>query len=219
MESFLNREGGVVVAAVIRTIQDNAAALSEIDGAIGDGDHGINMSKGFAMSGERLAGKSFDLSEGLAEVGKVLIGEIGGAMGPLYGTFFREMAKASKGHESIDAPLFETMLDKAAGGVLALGNAHVGDKTLVDTLSPALDAFRAEATAGRPFTQALSAMAAAAERGKESTRDLVAKVGRASRLGERSRGVLDAGAVSCWLILKSMADSMRGLLEKGSATP
>ena len=217
MESFLNRQGGVVVTAVIRTIQDQAASLSEIDGAIGDGDHGINMSKGFTMAAESLAGKSFDMSEGLSEIGRVLIGEIGGAMGPLYGTFFREMARASKGHESIDAPLFASMLEKAAGGVLALGNAHVGDKTLVDTLSPALDAFRAGMKAGRTFAQALSAMAAAAEKGKESTRDLVAKVGRSSRLGERSRGVLDAGAVSCWLILKSMADSMRGLLEEGSA--
>lgn len=212
MESFRNREGGVVVTAVIRTIQSHAASLSEIDGAIGDGDHGINMSKGFTMSGERLAGREFDLSEGLAEIGKVLIGEIGGAMGPLYGTFFREMARASQGHESIDAALFDSMLEKATNGVLALGNAHVGDKTLVDTLVPALDAFRAEAGAGKPFAQALSAMAAAAEKGKESTRDLVARVGRSSRLGERSRGTLDAGAVSCWLILESMADSMRRLL-------
>jgi dihydroxyacetone kinase-like protein len=217
MESFLNTEGGVVVGAVIRTIQAHAAALSEIDGAIGDGDHGINMNKGFSMAGERLAGRQFGLSEGCAEIGSVLIGEIGGAMGTLYGTFFREMARASKGHETIDAPVFDSMLEKAAGGVFALGNARIGDKTLVDTLAPALDAFRAEVKAGGSFAQALSAMTAGAERGKESTRDLVARVGRSSRLGERSRGVLDAGAVSCWLILKSMAESMRGLLDKDAA--
>jgi phosphoenolpyruvate---glycerone phosphotransferase subunit DhaL len=215
MESFPNSGGGAVVDAMIRTIQANAAALSEIDGAIGDGDHGINMNKGFGMCAERLAGKQTDLSQGLAELGTVLLGEIGGAMGPLYGTFFREMAKASGGQEHIDASVFESMLDKAMSGVVALGNARVGDKTLVDTLSPALEEFRTAVKAGRSFAQALTEMAAAALKGKESTRDLIARVGRSSRLGERSRGVLDAGAVSCWLILSSMAESMRELLEEG----
>jgi phosphoenolpyruvate---glycerone phosphotransferase subunit DhaL len=211
-DGFPNREGRPVVDAVIRVIQDNAAALSEIDGAIGDGDHGINMSKGATICAERLAGAQVDLSQGLETLANVLMGEIGGAMGPLYGTFFREMAKASKGQERIDSPVFQGMLEKGLSGIVALGGAKVGDKTLVDTLVPALGAFAAAAQSGKPFPDSLAAMSAGAEAGKESTRELVARVGRSSRLGERSRGLLDAGAVSCCLILTAMARSMRDLL-------
>jgi dihydroxyacetone kinase-like protein len=212
---FLNRDGGRVVDAVIRVIQENAAALSDIDGAIGDGDHGINMSKGVTLCAERLAGAPFDLTQGLMTLGTVLMGEIGGAMGPLYGTFFREMAKASRGQETIDSRVWQSMLEKGMAGVVALGNAKVGDKTLLDTLAPALRAFSAAAAAGKPFAEALALMGTAAEAGRDSTRDLVARVGRSSRLGERSRGVLDAGAASCCLILTAMARSMRELLDAG----
>ncbi len=214
-ESFLNRDGGPVVDAVIRVIRENAALLSEVDGAIGDGDHGINMSKGAGICAERLAGAAYDLSQGLQTLGTVLMGEIGGAMGPLYGTFFREMAKACRGQESIDSRVCAGMLEKGLNGIVTLGGAKVGDKTLVDTLAPAQAAFSAAAAEGKPFAEALAAMAAAAERGKESTRELVSRVGRSSRLGERSRGVLDAGAVSCALILGAMARSMRDMLDAG----
>ncbi len=212
MENFRNKDGGRVVEALIRTIQENAVLLSDIDGAIGDGDHGINMKKGFTLCAERIAGKSLSMSDGLSTLGSVLIGEIGGAMGPLYGTFFREMAKSSREKESIDASVFQSMIEKATEGVVGLGNAHVGDKTLLDALAPARDAFGAAVRTGKTFSEALTAMAEAAEKGKESTRDMVARVGRASRLGERSRGVLDAGAASCCLILASMARSMSQLL-------
>jgi dihydroxyacetone kinase-like protein len=215
VESFPNREGGRVVDAVIRAIQENAAALSEIDGAIGDGDHGINMSKGVTICAERLAGTQFDLTQGFLTLGTVLLGEIGGAMGPLYGTFFRAMAKASKGQERIDSRVVYGMLENGMAGVVALGNAKVGDKTLVDTLDPAVRAFAAATARGGSFSDALAAMGVAAETGRDSTRDMVARLGRSSRLGERSRGVLDAGAVSCCLILTAMAGSMRELLEAG----
>ncbi len=213
MDSFLNGDGGVVVLDMIRAIQNNAALLSEIDGAIGDGDHGINMKKGFTLCAERVAGKQLSLTDGLKTLGTVLLSEIGGAMGPLYGTLFREMASASSGIERIDSQVFSSMLDQALAGVVTLGGAHVGDKTLLDTLVPAVSAFHSGGKSGRSFSQSLADMADAATKGKESTRDLVAKVGRSSRLGERSRGVLDPGAVSCWLILKSMADSISTLLK------
>jgi dihydroxyacetone kinase-like protein len=212
MESFLNRDGGVVVEAMNRTIQNNVSTLSEIDGAIGDGDHGINMNKGFTMCAERLAGKKCGLSESLTTLGAVLVGEIGGAMGPLYGTFFLEMGKASKDRERIDRQVFQSMLEDAARSIADLGNARVGDKTILDALYPALDAFSAAGRRGRSFSEALGDMAAAAEKGKEATRNLVAKVGRSSRLGERSRGTLDPGATSCALLLASMARSMTDLL-------
>jgi dihydroxyacetone kinase-like protein len=139
--------------------------------------------------------------------------EIGGSMGPLYGTFFTAMAKEGKDAEVIDAEVFERMLDRAVAGVAEVGGAKVGDKTLMDALVPALESYRKALVEGAEFEAALEHMAEAAERGKEATRELVAKVGRSARLGERSRGVLDAGAASCALLLRAMADSAAGLLQ------
>ncbi len=218
MEHFLNQEGLFVVQGLIDTIQRNKEYLSEIDGAIGDGDHGINMNKGFTLCRERLGDAPSSLTAGLKVLGKVLLTEIGGSMGPLYGTFFREMAKASENQEIIDKTVFGAMLTAALAGVQTLGNAQVGDKTLVDTLVPAVNAYQAALAAGESFGAALAQMREAAERGKESTRDLVAKIGRASRLGERSRGVLDAGATSCYLLLASMADSIGEYLAQHGST-
>jgi phosphoenolpyruvate---glycerone phosphotransferase subunit DhaL len=214
MESFLNKAGSIVVYDLILTIQNNKEYLSEIDGAIGDGDHGINMNKGFTICKERLDGDKVNLSDALKTLGKVLLTEIGGSMGPLYGTFFMEMSKACDGKEKIDKQVFGNMLNAALTGVQNLGNAKVGDKTLIDTLNPAVDTYLAVADQGASFKQALQAMKIAAEKGKESTRELIAKVGRASRLGERSRGVLDAGATSCYLLLVSMAISITALLQE-----
>ena len=209
--SFPNAKGRVVIDALIEAIDGNAELLSEIDGATGDGDHGINMRKGFLMVRSELDG-DVDLSAGLQLISDILLTRIGGAMGPLYGSFFGEMGAACSDTEYIDAILFGTMLDSGRAAVEDLGEAHVGDKTLLDTLVPATETFHASVAAGKGFNEALVDLAAAAEQGKESTRDLVAKVGRASRLGERSRGVLDAGATSCWLLLTAMAAAMQGLL-------
>jgi dihydroxyacetone kinase-like protein len=214
MEYFLNTAGAVIVENIITTIQENTAYLSEIDGAIGDGDHGINMNKGMTMCQEQLAGKDADMTTAIKTLGRILLMEIGGAMGPLYGTFFREMAKASQGQKQIDAQVLLAMLKAALSGVQGLGNAKVGDKTLIDTLVPAIEAYENALHAGENFQAALEELKRAAEAGKDSTKDLVAKVGRSSRLGERSRGVLDAGATSCWLILQAMADSIIPLLQE-----
>ncbi len=213
---FPDAKGGRVIEEMIATIQANAKALSEIDGAIGDGDHGVNMSKGFSICRERMAGRSVGLVEGLSTLGEVLFSEIGGAMGPLYRTLFSEMAQAGKGEQTITAEVFARMLEGAVAAVKELGNAKVGDKTMIDALDPALAEFQRVARSGGGFAAGLAAMAEAAERGKESTRDMVAKLGRSSRLGERSRGVLDAGAASCSLLLGAMARSMTGLLEAPS---
>ncbi|MBK8022609.1 MAG: dihydroxyacetone kinase subunit L [Chloroflexi bacterium] len=213
MDSFPAANGSQIIRRLVATIQDNAAYLSELDGAIGDGDHGINMSKGFGLALAQLDEQA-DLSTGLATLGETLFTEIGGAMGPLYGTFFSEMAAACQNRKTIDAILFGTMLQAGLHGVQDLGDAKVCDKTLVDTLAPATKSYVAALTAGATFAEALQRMARAAESGKESTRDLVAQIGRASRLGERTRGHLDAGATSCYLILDAMAGSMLALLAK-----
>jgi phosphoenolpyruvate---glycerone phosphotransferase subunit DhaL len=212
MESFSNANAGQVVQRVISAVRENTASLSDIDGAIGDGDHGVNMGKGFGMAAERLSGGTAGLSAGLAEIGSVLLTEIGGAMGPLYGTFFRSLARESRGAAEIDAALFETMLKKAREGVVSIGGAHVGDKTMLDTLAPAVDAFSTARAGGKGFADCLRVMMKAAETGRDSTRDLVARLGRSSRLGERSRGFLDAGAASCCLILTAMGQSIIEML-------
>lgn len=214
MDSFKNKDGGVIVSSLIKTIQENKTYLSEIDGAIGDGDHGINMNKGFTMCADKLEGKTVDLNTALKTLGRILLTEIGGSMGPIYGTFFREMAKCCADKEEIDKEVFGSMLTAAADGVSALAGARVGDKTLYDCLSPAATAFNASASAGDSFTTALDKMKDAAEEGRDSTINLVAKLGRASRLGERSRGVLDAGATSCNLILSTMATQAKLLLKE-----
>jgi len=201
--------GKEIAMAVVRAIQENKDYLSEVDGLIGDGDHGINMNKGFTMFADKTAGKeAMKLDEALRLLGRTLLGDIGGSMGPLYGSFFLEMARTAKGHESVDGLLFADMLDAALAKVQSLGNAQVGDKTLVDCLFPACQTFRGAMGGSGDFEQALEEMKLAAITGRDGTTNLMAKLGRASRLGARSIGVPDAGACSCCVILCAMADEM-----------
>ncbi len=208
MENFTAEQGTALVDAIIKVIQDNTAYLSEIDGAIGDGDHGVNMNKGATQARTQLDEKQdYNMSSGFKVLCDVMLDDIGGSMGPLYGSFFRQLFRGSKGKDIIDIDVFGDMLNKALDSIKDIGGAKVGDKTLLDTLEPAVVAFAEAKNNGKSFVEALEAMKIAAEKGKESTVDLIAKVGRASRLGERSRGVLDAGATSCCLILTTMADA------------
>lgn len=205
--------GKPVLDGLIHTIQENKGYLSEIDGKIGDGDHGVNMNKGFTLCRDKLEGKTYTLSEGLKTLALTLMEGIGGSMGPLYGVLFEEMADACADKTEIGAKDFETMLDNAVEGVMDIGGAKRGDKTLLDTLIPAKEAFSQALEQGRDFNLCLQAMSAAAETGWKETENMVAKIGRASRLGERSRGVLDAGATSCYLLLNSLAETLPGMLK------
>ena len=211
MDGFLNKDGKIIITNLIKAIQEKKGYLSELDGQTGDGDHGVNMAKGFSMCGEQIDG-SLGFGEALRILGRVLLMETGGSAGPLYGTFFKEMAKACKNEESIDKELFGKMLGDAVSAVALLGGARAGDKTLMDVLFPASEAYGAALSSGMGFSGALSHMKEAAKTGWLSTKGLAAKTGRASRLGERSRGVLDPGATSCYYILDSMADSIESLL-------
>jgi dihydroxyacetone kinase-like protein len=212
MDSFSNLRGAVIVSELIHTIHEHKQYLSDIDGAIGDGDHGINMNKGFTDCGKELAGNPGDLTHSFKVLARILMGNIGGSMGPLYGMFFKAMAGECAGAETIDAVKFGVMLKAAEAKVREIGGAAPGDKTLLDSLVPAVEAFRVAITNGQSFREALDRMKAAAKQGRDSTKEMVAKVGRASRLGERSRGVIDAGAASCCLILESMADTIKKLI-------
>ena len=213
MQAFPTAGGQAIILQVVDTIVANRDHLSEIDGKIGDGDHGINMAKGFAMVGKQLAGGDAGFAEAMDTLGFTLVSEIGGSMGPLYGNMFMDMGAAVKDLEAVDAAAYRRMLAAAIEAVQALGSAKPGDKTLMDTLVPATEAFGKAVDDGASFAQALDALDAAAEAGRDSTKDMVARIGRASRLGERSRGVLDAGATSCCLILTTMGAAIRPLLQ------
>ena len=214
MQGFANTGGQGIVQAVIDVIVANRDYLSEIDWQNGDGDHGINMAKGFAMVGKQLAGGSASYAEAMDTLGFVLVSEIGGSMGPLYGNMFMDMAAAVGDADWVDTERYRDMLAAAIGAIQALGTAKPGDKTLMDTLVPAAEAFAAAVSGGAGFAEALDALDRAAEAGRDSTKDMVAKIGRAARLGERSRGVLDAGATSCCLILTTMSAAIRPRLEE-----
>jgi dihydroxyacetone kinase-like protein len=206
MQSFANSEGSRMVHNMIKVIQSNKQYLSDIDGAIGDGDHGINMNKGFTMCEKELEKTPGDLTHSLKVLSKVLMTDIGGSMGPLYGMFFRAMAKATESKAAIDREVLGEMLMAAEEGVRNIGNAEVGDKTLLDSLVPAVEAYRQAAADGKSFSECAEEMKSAAIKGRDSTKDMIARVGRASRLGERSRGTIDAGAASCCMILITIAD-------------
>ena len=212
MQSFSNVGSGDIVLAIAQRIVENRGYLSDIDGLIGDGDHGVNMAKGFSLAAERLRGEPEPLAAALAALGDVLMTEIGGSMGPLYGMMFSGFAEALDGVEEIDAAAFERMLRHGLEEVQSIGDAKVGDKTLIDAFAPALQAFSATAAKRDDFAAALDALIVAAEQGRDSTVDLVAKIGRAARLGERSRGVLDPGATSCAIILRALAEGAKAKL-------
>lgn len=210
--SFSNTAGAAIVTDLITAVQGQKQYLSDIDGKIGDGDHGINMNKGFTLTGEQLAADSGDLTSSMNALSKVLMLKIGGSMGPLYGMFFKAMATATDGVASIDAAVFGQMIEGARANIQKISKAKPGDKTLMDVLVPAVDAYQAALEAGGAFGACLDAMSTAAVVGRDATEDMVAKLGRSSRLGERSRGVIDAGAASCCLILQTMTATSKTLL-------
>ena len=212
MEKFTQEAGSLIIDRLILAIQENKQYLSDIDGAIGDGDHGINMNKGFTLCREALDKQNGDFTYGLKTLGTILMMKIGGSMGPLYGKFFLSIGKALEGVDEIGRDEFGQALRAALDAIHAISPAQVGDKTLMDVLIPADEAYAAAAAEGRSFAEALDAMDAAALKGRDSTVDMVAKLGRSSRLGERSRGVMDAGSASCYLILHTMADTVKELL-------
>ncbi len=201
-------EAAFIVTDLISAIVANRDYLSEIDGAIGDGDHGVNMAKGFSLCGKALGDPVPGLKESLGVLANTLMAGIGGSMGPLYGTFFGDMAGSLDGEATLDARTFGKMIRAGQDGVLDIGGAKPGDKTLIDTLVPAVEAFDAALAAGKTFAACLDDMTEAARKGRDSTVGMIAKVGRASRLGERSRGALDAGSTSCCVILETMAKSI-----------
>ena len=179
--------------------------LVDLDRAIGDGDHGENMDRGFKAALEALGqAEPASVAEVFKTVAKTLMSTVGGAAGPLYGTAFLRASKAA-GDGELDAAGVAAIIEGALGGIQARGKATTGEKTMVDAWTPALDAARAAAESGADAVATLQAAATAAEAGAAATEPLRATKGRASYLGERSIGHLDPGAVSTSLILRAAA--------------
>ncbi|MEA2316423.1 MAG: phosphoenolpyruvate---glycerone phosphotransferase subunit DhaL [Solirubrobacteraceae bacterium] len=188
---------------------ENRAYLSRLDGDIGDGDHGTNMDRGMKKVLERLEGAdSDDIGATLKAVGMALVSSVGGAAGPLYGTFFMQMGQATAGRSDLDVAALAEALDAGVKGVQKRGKAEPGDKTMVDALLPAVDALQEASQQGGDVGEALKRAAEAAREGMESTVPMVARKGRASYLGERSAGHQDPGATSTHLLLKSAAEAV-----------
>lgn len=213
MSAVKNANGRGTLLRMVKGIQDNKQYLGEVDGLIGDGDHGMNMNKGFTIYREQLGDRETSFADGLFELGTVLLNKIGGSMGPIYGTLFMDMSYEAEDADDIDLAMFIRMLEAGLNGLYGIVKARPGDKTLVDTIYPALQSLKTAASEGKDFPKALDAMKEAAQTGRDSTKNLVAKFGRSARLGERSRGVLDAGATSCCIILQAMADGMQHAME------
>ncbi len=213
--SFYNADGKNIILKMVRGIQENKDFLGEVDGLIGDGDHGMNMNKGFSVFEQRFGEDTFSFSEGLGNLSMILMNEIGGSMGPIYGTILMSMGDAidDSEKEEIELSNFAAYLEAGLEGLYDIVDARVGDKTLVDTLAPAVSSLQKDAAEQTSFADALKHMKEAALAGRNSTKDLIAKYGRSSRLGERSRGVLDAGSCSCYIILEAMADGILDLLQ------
>jgi phosphoenolpyruvate---glycerone phosphotransferase subunit DhaL len=185
-------------------ISENAAMLTELDTAIGDGDHGENMMRGFKAVEKKLeaAGPITDLSALFKLVGMTLLSSVGGAAGPLYGGFFLALSRASAGKEKLSKAELGEVLTEGLADIQRRGKAQLGDKTMVDALSPALDAYRAS-----PDGELAKAMHAGVEqalKSAEATIPLQARKGRASYLAERSIGHQDPGATSSWLLLQAL---------------
>ena len=190
---------------VARSMVESQDLLTQADKAIGDGDHGIGMARGFEAVGQRLeAQPPATVGELLKAIGMTLMTSVGGASGAIFGIFFRGGAKNAGDRAVFDAQMFSMMLGDGLQAVQERGKAKPGDKTMVDALAPA--AARAAELAAGPLGEAMPAAAEAARQGMEQTKEMVASIGKAKTLGERSLGHADPGAISTYLILRFMAD-------------
>jgi dihydroxyacetone kinase-like protein len=202
------RELDCWLARLQQLYAENRELLTELDSAIGDADHGINMDRGFTAVQAALAAKpAADLRSLLQTVATTLISSVGGASGPLYGTFFLRAAAACAGKSELDAAAVAALFRAGIEGVKQRGKAEPGDKTMVDALAPALAAMEASLAANAGLAAMLAAAEVAAEAGMRDTVPMQARKGRASYLGPRSVGHQDPGATSAWLLIRAAAET------------
>jgi len=190
-------------------VVEHQAELTELDSAIGDADHGANMARGMNAVIAKVESAAPDAADDLLKLaGMTLVSTVGGASGPLYGTFFLRMGGASADATPLDGPALVRMLRAGQDGVVARGKAAPGDKTMVDAMEPAVAAFDAWLGSGGDLAAAAAAAAEAATNGRDATEPLQARKGRASYLGERSIGHVDPGAASTALLFRALAEAL-----------
>ncbi len=190
-------------------IDENKAYLSELDAAIGDGDHGLNMNKGFKAVIEKIKDDDgSDIGGILKKSGMALVSNVGGASGPLYGTAFMKAAVSVNGKSEIDINDFAKMLDEALEGIKMRGKGQADDKTMIDAIEPALNSIKHGIDQGLEAKEILKLAKEAAYKGVEHTKEIIAKKGRASYLGERSLGHQDAGATSSAIIIETIYEAL-----------
>jgi phosphoenolpyruvate---glycerone phosphotransferase subunit DhaL len=189
----------------------NQTELTDLDSAIGDADHGINMARGMTAVIDKLDGfQTGHVNELFKTVAMTLVMSVGGASGPLYGTFFLRFAGAAGPAIELDTATLMTGLHAGLAGVVERGKAEPGDKTMIDALSPALEAMEAVLKNGGDLAAAVTAGRDAAVAGRDATVPMIARKGRASYLGERSAGHMDPGAASMALLFEALAAELAG---------
>jgi dihydroxyacetone kinase-like protein len=199
------------IKASADVLAKNRDYLTQLDAAIGDADHGANMDRGFRAVVSKLPEVSDkDIGTIFKTVGMTLLSTVGGAGGPLYGTFFLQAGMKTAGMMEMTLEDWTAALDAARTGVVSRGKAEPGDKTMVDALTPAVEALKQAVVDGMPLDRALQNSAEAARQGMEATIPLVARKGRASYLGERSAGHQDPGATSSYLLLHAASSLWSG---------
>lgn len=199
------------IAEAARLLGEQRAYLTDLDAAIGDADHGVNMDRGFAAAVDRVAALPGDATPGtiLRTVGQAVMSSVGGTSGPLWGMAFRRASQAAGDVPEIDGPALAGVLDACVQAMRQLGGARIGDKTMLDALTPAAETVRARVEAGAGLAEAIAAAHEAAEAGMLATIPLQARKGRASYLGARSIGHQDPGATSAVLILRALETAIR----------
>lgn len=193
-----------IIDSMVDTMEREMDYLSDLDGAIGDGDHGVNMAKCFREVKKKLPeNEGKDMGTLLKNIGMVILNSVGGAMGALYGTLFLKASKEVMGKMEIQLEDLIKMFEAGEKGIQEMGKAQPGDKTLLDTIDPAVKALKEAQAQGKSLDDALADFSEAARKGAESTKGMISKIGRSSRLGERTIGHQDAGATSCYFILRA----------------
>jgi dihydroxyacetone kinase-like protein len=212
---------GEWIRTFARLVAENKEQLTELDAAVGDADHGDNMDRGLTAAVAALDGGDLHTPGALLKkVGMTLVSTVGGASGPLYGTFFLRLGGALGEAEPVGGQALAAGLRAGLEGVVARGKAEPGDKTMVDALAPAVDALDASLAGGEPWGSALRTAAAAAAAGRDATTPMRARKGRASYLGERSTGHQDPGATSTALLLAAAVEALGGAApERTGSTP
>ena len=198
------------IEKIAEKIRENKDFLTDLDREIGDADHGVNMARGFSAVEEKLPKDETDIGLMLKKTGMTLLSTVGGASGPLYGTAYMEAGKIAAGKTEISPEDFGAMLAAAIAGIQKRGKAVRGEKTMLDALIPAYDAYMAKVGEGADIAAALDAACSEAEKGIEFTKTIRATKGRASYLGDRSIGHQDPGATSATLTLETIRDFLKG---------